>query len=315
MLTWRGKGPESFIAERERILEEYLHAESGPSVLLATCDRVELYASEPSSSPGIEAETARHLFRLCAGLESPMLGETAVLGQVKAAYNRARESGKTSSDLHRLFQAALRIGKRARTVTGISRGAMSHAQAATELIKKRGADLAKSRIAVIGVNHLNRGVVRWLVKSGASTVFLASRSYEKARAEAESFRCFAFPLSEWPEVLKQTDVLVSATSASHLIIRREHFPEGRKMLIVDLAVPRDVDPAIRELPGVELYDVSDVERLVIRSLEDRREAAVMAGEMVERELAAFLETSERRASAALPPGPLSASREGLGGEW
>jgi glutamyl-tRNA reductase len=310
MIKRIGKGPEAPISERETLLAGFSALEASFSVLVSTCDRVELYAEDGLPPHGVDPESARNLFRLCVGLESPMLGESAVLGQVKEAYKRSCEAGKASPLLHRLFQAALRAGKRVRTATGISRGAMSHAQAAVELMRSRGVELAKARIAVIGVNRLNRSVLRFLANRGASTVFLASRSFDKARAEAECFRCFAFPLSEWPEILKQTDILVSATSAPHLIIRREYFPLGRKMLIVDLAVPRDVDPAIREFPGVELYDVSDVERLVTESLEGRRETALKAEEMVEEELQKFFAEEGRRLNPA--PRPIPRFRTGTG---
>ena len=272
------------IDARERFLENLRGNLKGCHVLLHTCDRVELYSDDCMLSPA-PSTIARHLFRVASGLESPLLGEAQILHQVRGAYSEACIRKTLSPSIHLLFQAALHTGKKVRSQTAITRGAMSHGQAAVEIIVREKGDLTESVIAVIGVNRLNRNVLRYLARQGARTVFIGNRSLSRAEELAGEFGCEAFPLDCLRDVLTRTDILISATSAPHLVVRTEHYPEGKPMLILDLAVPRDVDEKIGRMDGVTLYNIGDIEKKIDGNRERRQGEIAKAEAIIEEELA------------------------------
>jgi glutamyl-tRNA reductase len=293
MIFLNGIDARQSIGAREMFYRRICGRIDGNYILLNTCDRVELYIDDGAASPPL-VEIARHLFRVASGLESPLLGETQIMHQVRAAYGKACVGGTVSPALHFLFQTALHTAKTVRTQTAIGRGAMSHGHAAVEIILDENRELKDSVITIIGVNHLNRNVIRFLVRNGAKTLLLGNRSLPRARELASETGCIAFPLGRLPEVLGRTDILISATSAPHLIVRKEQFPAGRRMLIVDLAVPRDVDESIGQLHGVTLYNIGDVERRVAGNRDLRQREIEHAELIIETELEKYVRRFERQ---------------------
>lgn len=271
------------LKEREEFLQSLSAADAPAQVLLQTCSRVEQY----SGGGEVSADVARYLFRLVSGLESAYVGETAIQGQVKKAYLEAAARHQLSGSLHKLFQTALRVGKRVRTESGISQGAMSHSQATIELLKRENISLETSMISIIGVNKLNEDIIRFLQNKKAYSIFLSNRSYEKAEELSLKYDCSAFHMDARRDVLAMTDVLITATSAPHLIIRPEHITPGRKIIILDLAFPRDVDESIGTMPGVTLYNLEDLKIRVDENKEARNRKVETAMRIIDEEVEKF----------------------------
>lgn len=238
---------------------------------------------------------ARHLFRVVSGLESAIIGERAVQGQVKEAYYTAKAQRPLTAELHRLFQSALQVGKRVRNETEISHGAVSHSLAALEIIESLGnVDLRNARITIIGVNKLTADILKFLQNKGARMVFLANRSQIKAHYLADPLGIKVYSLDEKQEFLAQTDILISATSAPHLIIRKEDIPKLKTLLAIDLAFPRDIDSRLSELPNVQLYNIRDVEKKVRENIDVRGAEVEKAEAIIEEEIQELQEALERR---------------------
>lgn len=253
-------------------------------VVLSTCNRAEVYSGEGE----IPEEVIRHLFRVTSGLESNLIGEKAIQGQVKEAYGRAINK-ELSSSLHKLFQRALFVGKKVRTQTGINRGAVSHSQAAVDLLLKLNLNLQNSFITLIGAHHLNDKVIYYLKKNGAKTLFLGNRTYEKAKKISEKHNSEVFHLDNLKEILKETDILITATSAPHKIIHKEHIPTDREITIIDLAVPADTDEEVINMKNIRYYNNSGVEETVNLNLDIRKIEIEKAKVIVEREVDEFIE--------------------------
>lgn len=278
------------IHDREQMFAGFEIDSRIPHVKIQTCNRMEIYQGEGV----IPEEVARHLYRVVAGLESGLIGESAIQGQVKTAYEDARSKYKLSPALHKLFQEALRVGKKVRSESGIGRGAVSHGQVTVELIAQSGINLKDAIITLIGVNKLTEDTIRFLQNKGASTIFVANRSYHKALPYAEKFGCQIHGFEHIREILSLTDVLISATSASHLIIKEGQVEEDKKMMIFDLAFPRDVDEKIGLLPGVKLYNLEDVERSIQNNMGKRQNLVLKAEEIIESELIKKIENESER---------------------
>ncbi|MBQ8989298.1 MAG: glutamyl-tRNA reductase [Prevotella sp.] len=281
------------LTEREEYFSRLNRDEVGPSVLLQTCNRVELYYGDGE----IPDAVARHLFRVVCGLESAIIGERAVQGQVKEAYLTARQSGiKLSTGLHKLFECALQIGKRVRTETQISQGAVSHSLAAIEIIEQQHVNLVDAHITIIGVNKLTEDIIKFLKNKGAKVMMLANRTEEKARRMAAPYGIDVRQLDEKCDFLQETDILVSATSAPHAVVYKEDLNPSRPLLAIDLAFPRDIDPAVADLELVTLYNLQDVERKVQDNIAVREEEVQKAELMIEEEIGLLRETMARRRS-------------------
>ena len=279
------------LAERENFLKQLHRDEVGPSVFLQTCNRIELYYGDGE----IPDDVARHLFRVVCGLESAIVGERAVQGQVKEAYMTARDSGtKLSAGLHKLFECALQIGKRVRTETQISQGAVSHSLAALEIIEREHIDLKNAHIAIIGVNKLTEDNIKFLKNKGANVVFLANRTQQKAHQMADPYGIDVFRLDEKQKFLNEADILISATSAPHTIVFKEDLNTTRPLLAIDLAFPRDIDSGVAELENIHLYNLRDVEQMVQENIAVRQEEVEKAEQMIEEEIELLREIMERR---------------------
>jgi glutamyl-tRNA reductase len=215
------------------------------------------------------------------------LGETAIQGQVKDAYEKARSGLTLSPELHRLFQWTLKTGKRVRTETSLSRGAMSYGKAVIEILKQDLVNLREARILIIGVNNLNYSLIRYLTENGSQTVFIANRTYYKALSLARKFSATAVRFNRLREQLRKTDLLISATSAPHVIVKKDDLNPDQPLLIFDLAVPRDIDPAIGNNPNIRLFNIEDVERRITFNRENRLQEIAKAEKIIEEEIGYF----------------------------
>ncbi len=286
---------------------------------ISTCNRTELYliVSDPveaeSTALGVltrQAETrptellghlyslrssdaARHLLRVTAGLDSMILGEAEIQGQVKRAYELALVEGATGPILNRLFRAALTAGGRAREETGISEKGLSIPSVAVELARRALGDLAGRRVLMVGTGETAELVAKALVARGVHTVFVANRHYDRAIGLAQRFDGSAVRIEHLPEQLDLADIVVSATNSPHHIVERDDLTqvmrgrEGRPLLAIDIAVPRDLAPDCREIGGVSVYDIDDVQQIVERNTSGREAEARRAELIIEAELDRF----------------------------
>jgi glutamyl-tRNA reductase len=239
------------------------------------------------------ADAGAHLFRVTAGLDSMIIGEAEVQGQVKRAYELALVEGATGPILNRLFRGALAAGKRARSETAISEKALSVPQVAVELAQRVLGDLGERKVLVIGAGETAELSARALAARGVDAVFIANRRYDRAIGLAQRFGGHAVRFEDLPEQLIDADIVASSTGSPHHVVDRESLEQvmsaraGRPLLLIDLAVPRDIHPACRELPGVALHDMDDLQQLVERNLSGREAEARRAEGVLRAELARF----------------------------
>ncbi|MDD4334244.1 MAG: glutamyl-tRNA reductase [Desulfotomaculaceae bacterium] len=289
-------------------------------VILSTCNRTEIYAAAIEMDEGINAiwdfmsrwsgvniseiknftychtlyDMIRHTFRVASGLDSMLLGETQILGQLRTAYIDAVEYEATNRVINTLFQLALTVGKRVRTETGIDRNAVSISYAAVELAKQYLGDLNKHRVLVIGAGKMSELTARHLVDNGIPGVIVSNRSFDRAAALAARFNGRAVNFSELYKYMENTDIVISCTAASHTVVKTEEMRRvmekrnGKKIFMVDIAVPRDIEPEVGKLKGVTLYDIDDLKTVVDHNLTERRNAANKAESIIEEELEKFM---------------------------
>ena len=297
--------------ERAAELARALAGDGGEAVCLSTCNRTELYladespdaaegkaeaalvALEPELGPALyrlrDEEAALHLFRVAAGLDSMIPGEGEILGQVRTAH----AAGVTGPLLDRMFRHALQAGKKARTETAIGESPASVSAAAAALAEQVFGDLRGRSILVIGAGKTGELAIKNLVSRGASIAFVANRTGGRAEDLALRFGGEPLPLERVEDELARADVVLSSTSAPAWILTREqvertlHARRGRPLLLIDLAVPRDLDPAIHELDGCYLYDIDDLEAVVVETLAGRRREAEQAESIVTEEADRF----------------------------
>lgn len=261
------------------------------TLTLKTCRRTEVYQDKGR----ISTTDARHLFRVAAGLESPLLGETAILGQVRRAYDEAKAQGKLSANMNKLFQAAIHVGHRVRTETTISRGAVSYSQVTVDMLSSMMPDLDKRVVSIIGVNDMTESILNFLTARGATNLILANRSFEAAEQLAKKYDAQAVPLSDKRKILQLSDVVISATSAPHSIIRKEDvLPFYRDVLFFDLANPRDIDEEVDRLSGVQVFTLEKIEQSARQNLKARSNAIGDCERIIEEELAELKRWEEYR---------------------
>lgn len=229
-----------------------------------------------------EAEAVEHLFSVTAGLESAVLGEHEILGQVRSAWEQAREEGTVTPPLDLVFRRAVEIGKRVRTETAIGRGTASVGQAAVELGEARLGDLAGLSVAVLGAGSMGTTVARALADRGPREIWVLNRSLDNAQLLADQCGGTAAGLAELHGLLPQLDLLITCTGASATVVAAQQFAglADASLLVIDVALPRDVDPEARHLPGVELADLDDVRAFAEIGLDQRRLAADQARAIV-----------------------------------
>ncbi|HVO53545.1 MAG TPA: glutamyl-tRNA reductase [Solirubrobacterales bacterium] len=239
------------------------------------------------------SEASRHLMRVTAGLDSMILGEAEIQGQVKRAYELALVEGGTGPILNRLFRGALSAGGRAREETGISETGISVPSVAVELARRALGDLSQRRVLMVGAGETAELVARALTAQGVAAVFVANRHYDRAIGLAQRFAGTAVRFEELPTQLADAEIVVSATNSPHHIVEREGLTQvmaerdGRPLVAIDLAVPRDVEPDCREIPGVTVFDIDDVQKIVERNASGREAEARRAELIIEAELDRF----------------------------
>jgi glutamyl-tRNA reductase len=295
------------------------HAAIGEAVALSTCNRTELYlmVSDPVEAEsavlallarragmrptelldGIYAlrncDAARHLYRVSSGLESMIVGEAEVQGQVKRAYEAALAARTTGPMTNKLFRAALATGKRVRTETAISAGRASVASVAVDAARDALGDLTDRHVLLIGAGETAELTARALHDQGVTTMFIANRRRDRAIALAQQFGGESGSFDALPGELARADIVISSTSSPHALLGAEELAlvigerHGRPLLLVDLAVPRDVDSACAELPGVTLLDIDGLQAQVRRHISVRQAEARRAEGIVEEEIQAF----------------------------
>lgn len=290
-------------------------------IILSTCNRTEIYAAVLDVKKGLANikqfmaeclhddlceidnyiyvhtlyDTVHHLFRVAAGLDSMILGETQILGQVRTAYQNACELGATNRILNTLFQQAVSVGKRVRTDTEIDRNAVSISYAAVELSRQIFDDLTGRSILIIGAGKMSELTAKHLVANGVTSVLVANRSYENAVQLAQQFGGEAIKFDNLFDHMVNADIVISATSARNTIIRPVELEQvmskrnGKKIFLIDIAVPRDIDPVVTKVNGVTLYDIDDLQHVVDRNLESRKKEAIKAQAIVEDEITKFFQ--------------------------
>lgn len=268
------------LEEREQYFRNLRLDPEQPHVFLQTCNRIEVYWGEGE----IPDEVARHLYRVASGLESSLIGERAIQGQLKNAYQEACVRYKLSSSLNRLFQTAIHAGKRVRTETKISEGAISHSQATVDILCNKNIDLEKSVVTIIGVNKLTEDILKFLKTRKSEGIFLANRNFPKVQALAEKYDFKALPLKDKKRFLEFTDVLICATSAPHSIVHADEIAPDKQMLIFDLSFPCDVDKEIGLRDTIELYNLEAIEKSVQLHLQQRHDEIAGAESIIEEEL-------------------------------
>jgi len=286
-------------------------------VLLSTCNRVEIYGVTPEMngnagelfrqlagndfdfSPHLyvkeDAEAVGHLFSVASGLDSMVLGETEITGQVKHAYLAAQEAGLTGKILNRVFQTALQVAKEIRTHTAIGRGATSVGSVAVELAEKIfDRDLSEKVVMIIGAGKMGEACVRHLAKRGARTVLVSNRSFDRAQNLATEFGGRAVHFDDCRQALAAADIVVSSTGSPNVVLHRDDVASilsqrrNRPLFLVDIAVPRDIDPAVQELANVFLYDIDDLEAIVRENTRCREQELVQCREIISTRTAAVM---------------------------
>lgn len=251
-----------------------------------------------------QQEAVHHLFRVAASLDSMLVGEPQILGQLKRAYTIAREVGALNGPLNKVVTQAFAVAKKVRRETAIGTAAVSVSYAAVELAKKIFGTLTGKTIFVIGAGKMSELAAKHLLHSGASTIFVSNRTHERAVELADAFHGTAIHFDQLLEYVGKADIVISSTGAPHFVVEKEqveHMLAARKnrpMFFVDIAVPRDIDPAVNQLDNAFVYDIDDLEQVVDANKKQREREAVWAEEIVRQEVEKMM---RRLASRELVP--------------
>jgi glutamyl-tRNA reductase len=294
------------------------------AVILSTCNRVEIYAATSLAEAAAFAELKKflvahhafdgplndelylfaepqslhHLFKVAAGLDSMVVGETEIFGQLKDAYELALTHQHTGARLNRAFQRAFNVAKHIRTETNIQRGSVSVMSAAVELAEKIFSSLAEHDVLVIGAGETSEKTARALQSRGVKKINVTNRSPERAAALATELGGRAVPFEQWPNEFEHIDIAISSTAAPHHILNRAKLEplmkrrRNRPLLLIDLAVPRDIDPAVNTLDNVYLYNVDDLQGIADDYLNLRKEEIVRCEKIIAEKVAALLQANK-----------------------
>ncbi len=317
------------LAFSESSLEEALHRvkelpEIREGLIISTCNRVEIYANSSDNAQGpprlskflseyhqipleqiqkytynyTEQEAVHHLFRVASSLDSMVVGEPQILGQVKKAYQDALEHRATGGVLNRLFTRAFSVAKKVRTETGIANHAVSISFAAVELTKKIFGSLEEKLVMLIGAGEMAELAAKHLKSNGVREVLVTSRTYQRAEKMAEEFQGTPLPFDKYFDFLDKVDIVICSAAAPHYLIRpdkMEKVMKARKnqpMFFIDISVPRNIDPEINNIANVYLYDIDDLEKVVAVNIKERQKEAIKAEEIVKREVRQFCQGLE-----------------------
>lgn len=310
--------PPSRISEAFKLLKERLSVNE--SVILSTCNRVEVYIVANGSKDnrdtllkflkefhGIDLasfadglyfysgpESVKHLFSVTSGLDSMVVGETEVLGQVKSAYEAARSSGMTSRILNPLFQRAFNVAKEIRTKTSIGKGGVSVSSVACELAKKIFDDLSEKTIMILGAGKMGESTAKYLISRGIKSILVSNRSFDRAVELASVFEGRAVRLDDCFSEMANVDILISSTGAPHFLITAAemrdvmHKRHGRPIFIIDISVPRNVDPQVGSLEDVYLYNIDDLKNLAEENINKRRAEVEKSVKLIDERVLEFL---------------------------
>jgi glutamyl-tRNA reductase len=300
------------------------------AVIVSTCNRVELYAAAPVDDSATcaalqdflvrhrqysealngeiytlsEPQSIEHLFKVACGLDSMALGETEILGQVKKAYDLALQGKHTGGCLNRIFQKAFNVAKHIRTHTQIQRGSISIASVAVELAEKIFSSLAERTVMVLGAGDTSEKTAKALVSRGAKTVLVSNRSHERAVALAQTLGGRAVPFDAWSGEFESIDIIISSTSAPHYVLDRARLeplmkPRGsHALLLIDIAVPRDIEPEVNFLESVYLYNIDDLQVIADGYLKQRQEEIALCESIIRDKACALLSSPPPRPFAA-----------------
>lgn len=306
---------------------------AGEAVILSTCNRVEIYVAtslEPTKAFAelrnvlkathafdeafddkfytlTEPQSLLHLFGVACGLDSMVLGETEILGQVKDAYALAHRHGHTGARLNKIFQRAFHVAKHVRTSTNIQRGSVSVASVAVELAQRIFSSLAERDVLVIGAGETSEKVARALFSRGAKSIIVAGRSFERAEILAKEFSGRAVQFDEWNAEFEKIDIAISSTSAPHYILDRAKLEplmklrRNRPLLLIDIAVPRDIDPEINFLENVYLYNIDDLQAMANDYLRQRKEEIIRCEKIIAEKVQSLLETKPIQTQVEIAP--------------
>jgi len=301
------------------------------AVILSTCNRVEIYAAsslDPKEAfPALEEflrqchecrdpltdelyrlaepQSVEHLFRVACGLDSMVLGETEILGQLKKAYDLALQHHHTGGGLNKAFQRAFNVAKHIRTETNIQRGSVSVGSVAVELAEKIFTSLADRDVLVIGAGDTSEKTARALLSRGARSILVANRTHERAEALARELGGRAVRFDTWEAEFEKVDIVISSTAAPHYILDRtklEPIMKRRKnapLLLIDIAVPRDIEPEVNFMDNVYLFNIDDLQTVADDYLKRRREEAARCEAIIAEKVRALLGSRPR----PLPPDP------------
>ncbi|MBU0896132.1 MAG: glutamyl-tRNA reductase [Candidatus Omnitrophica bacterium] len=282
------------------------------AIILSTCNRIEIYASADNQGTGIEEvrdfiaryyeidkksfspyfytftdeEAFRHLLSVASGLDSLILGETQILDQVKFAYDEAEKVGFVDGFLQSLFVDVVSTARRAHREANISEEKVSVGSVAIDFIKEKLGSLSGKNILIIGAGKVTELVLKYLKDEKSKVVFISNRTFDKARELAFRIGQSAVRFDKLPQLVKRADVIISATTSPHFIIKKETLSGAisRKLLIVDLAMPRDVDPKVLEIENVELFNLEDLSSIVQKNLEKKRLEAKRIEELINQDV-------------------------------
>jgi glutamyl-tRNA reductase len=289
------------------------------SMIISTCNRVEILSSVDRQSDGIELiesflsehsqiprpqlqpilyryideQAIRHVFRVASSLDSMILGEPQILGQIKACYSAAFDAHTVGAYLNSLLQAAFRTAKRVRSETSIGEFPVSVSSAAVELAHKILGELQRKIILIVGAGQMAEDAIRYLTETGTQAVYVANRSPEAAQDLAARFRGTAVPFEALQHWVSRADIVITSTGASEILITPamvQHAMRDRKnapLVFIDISVPRNVDPKIGGIEDVFCYDIDDLGAVVEANLQEREKAAAVAEKIVDEELQAF----------------------------
>jgi glutamyl-tRNA reductase len=292
------------------------HPGVAEGMIVSTCNRVEIFARATNGSCDLKSfvgtyygfepseveqytfeykdiEAVKHVFRVASSLDSMVVGESQILGQVKEAYATARAIGAVQSQLDALLSRAFQVAKKVRSETEIANSSVSVASVAVELAEKIFGTLKGKAVYLVGAGKMCELAARHLIAHGASKIYVSNRTFERAVALAKKFNGEAIPFEQLYESVPKADIVISSTGAPHTIFRKEHgerFLQQRKnrpMFFIDIAVPRDVDAALNDLDGIFVYDVDDLQQVVQSHMGDRRREATRAEELVNEEVTKF----------------------------
>jgi len=306
--------PESRLPEALKRLTRHPGVDEG--LILSTCNRVELLARtknggadlraflgdyfqmdraafEPHLYEFREKDAVRHLFRVTSSLDSMVIGEAQILGQVKEAYATARAVGAVQTQLDQLLTRAFAVAKRVRTETAVGSSAVSVASVAVELAKKIFGSLQGKQVYLVGAGKMSELAARHLLAHGAASIFVANRTYDRAIRLANEFNGQAIEFNRLYETCDRADIVITSTGAPHAIFRREHGElflsrrKNRPMFFIDIAVPRDVDPEMNKLDGIFVYDIDDLQQAVASHVADREKEAERADQIITSEVDKF----------------------------